>query len=97
MEEAHKGGPEITHRYEMRSRGSRMLVDHNKAIMDEEQRLKDKGKKQVLVKPKEEVDEATKDNHRVQALRLQVQTLQQQNQELEKQHSKLQKKYQKLQ
>jgi hypothetical protein len=45
-----------------------------------------------MVKPKEEADEAAKDNHQVQALRLQVQTLQQQNQELEKQHSKLQKK-----
>jgi len=74
-----------------------MFVDQKKSIMDEEKRLKEKGKKQVLVKPEEEVDEVAKDNHQVQALKLQVQTLQQQNQELEKKHSKLQKKYQKLQ
>jgi prefoldin subunit 5 len=64
---------------------------------DDEQGLKEKGKKQVLIKPKEEVDEAIKDNHQVQALKKQIQTLQQHNQELEKKHSKLQKKYQKLQ
>jgi len=81
----------------MRSKKSRILADHKKAIMDEEQRLKEKGKKQVLVKLKEEADEAAKDNHQVHSLKLQVQTLQQQNQELEKQHSKPQKKYQKLQ
>jgi hypothetical protein len=65
--------------------------------MDEEKRLKEKGKKHVLIKPKGEVDEAVKDNHHVQALKLQVQTLQQQNQELEKKHTKMQKMYQKLQ
>jgi hypothetical protein len=53
MKEAHKRGLEITHRYEMRSRRRRMLVDHNKAIMDEEQILKDQGKKKVLVEPNE--------------------------------------------
>jgi len=35
-----------------------MLVDYNKGIMDEEKRLKEKEKKQVLVTPKEEVDES---------------------------------------
>jgi hypothetical protein len=70
-----------------------MLDDHNKSIIDEEKRLKYKGNNPLMVKPKEEIDEAAKDNHRVQALRLQVQTLQQQNEELEKQHYKLQKKY----
>jgi hypothetical protein len=45
MKEAHRKGPEITHRYEMRSKKRRMLADHNKAIMDEEQRLKERGKK----------------------------------------------------
>ena len=52
MKEENRRGPKITHRYEMRSRGSIMLVDHNKSIMDEEKRLKYKGKKKVLVKPK---------------------------------------------
>jgi hypothetical protein len=45
MKEAHIRGPEITHMYEMRSRRSRMLDDHNKFIMDEEERLKENGKK----------------------------------------------------
>jgi hypothetical protein len=89
MKEANRRGPKITHRYEMRSKRSKMLVDHNKVIMDEEKIFKEKGKKQVLIKPKEEFDEAVKDNHQVQSIRLKVQTLQQQNQELEKQHSKL--------
>jgi hypothetical protein len=62
MKEAHRKGPEITHRYEMRSRKRRMLVDHNKAIMDEEQRLKERGKKQVLIKPKVEADEGINDS-----------------------------------
>jgi hypothetical protein len=44
MKEENRRGPEITHRYEMRFRRSRMLDDHNKSIMDEEQRLKEKGK-----------------------------------------------------
>jgi hypothetical protein len=51
------------HRYEIRSRKRKVLADHNKSIMDEEQRLKERGKKHVLIKPKEEVDEAIKDNH----------------------------------
>jgi len=45
MKEENRREPEITHRCEMRPRESRMLADHNKSIMDEERRLKDKGKK----------------------------------------------------
>jgi hypothetical protein len=56
------------------------MVDHNKAIADEEQRLKEKLKAQVLFKPKEEVDEAVNDSHQVQTLEMKIQTLQQQNQ-----------------
>jgi predicted nucleic acid-binding Zn-ribbon protein len=74
-----------------------MSVDHNKSAIDEEQGIKDRGKKQILIKPKVEVDEGVNDSHQVQILKQQIQTLQQQNQDLEKQHSKLQKKYQKLQ
>jgi hypothetical protein len=72
-----------------------LSADHNKSAIDEEQGLKDRGKKQILIKPKVEVDEGVNDNHQVQILKQQIQTLQQQNQDLEKQHSKLQKKYQK--
>jgi hypothetical protein len=32
------------HRYEMRSRKRKVLVDHNKSTMDDEQRLKERGK-----------------------------------------------------
>jgi hypothetical protein len=64
------------HMYEMRSRKMKVLVDHNKYVMNEEQRLKEKGKNYVLIKPKEEVDEVVKDNHQVQALKKQIQTLQ---------------------
>jgi hypothetical protein len=32
-------------------------------------RLKERGKKHVLIKPKEEADEDIKDNHQVQALK----------------------------
>ena len=76
MKEAHGKGSEIMHRYEMRSRKRKTLVDHNKSSMDDAQRLEEKGKKKVLIKPKEDVDEAIEDNHNVQALKLLVQTLQ---------------------
>jgi len=40
--------------------------------MDDEKRLKERGKMRVLIKPKEEVDEVVKDNHQVQALKQQI-------------------------
>jgi len=61
MKEAHRKGPEITHRYEMSSRKRIILADHNKAIMDEENRLKFRGKNKVLIKPKVEANEFIND------------------------------------
>jgi len=54
-----------------------MLVDHNKVSIYDKQRLKDRGKRQILIKPKVEVDEDINDNHQVQTLKQPIHTLQQ--------------------
>jgi hypothetical protein len=96
--------PEKRSRYEMRPRKSKLSIDLNKPIVEEEHGLKVGSKVKAEVKPKIEANRDIDDNHQVQALkqqnddmRQQIQNLQQQNQALELQHTKLQKKYQKLQ
>jgi DNA repair exonuclease SbcCD ATPase subunit len=88
----------------MRPRKSKLSIDLNKPVTEEEQGLKNGRKVKTLIKPKVEADREMDDNHQVQALkqqnddmRQQIQSLQQQKQDLELQHNKLQKKYQKLQ
>jgi len=51
-------------------------ADHNKVAIYEAQGINDRGKKQILTKPKEEVDEGINDSHEVQTLKQQIQTLQ---------------------
>ena len=79
MKEAHDRGSEVIHMYEMRSKKNKLSVDHNKSTMDEEQGIKDRGKKHILIKPKVEADEGINDSHQVQTLKQRFQTLQQQN------------------
>jgi hypothetical protein len=44
MKETHGIGSEVTHKYEMRSRKTKLSIDHNKSAIDEEQGLKDRNK-----------------------------------------------------
>jgi hypothetical protein len=75
----------------MRPRKSKLSIDLNKPITEEEHGLKDGSKVKTLIKPKVEADKDIDDNHQVQVLKQQIQSLQQQKQDLEMQHTKLQK------
>ena len=76
IKESHGKEFEVMHMYEIRSRKIKMLVDNNKYAMDDEQGLKERGKKQVLIKTNVEDDEGTNENHQVKKLKQQIQTLQ---------------------
>ena len=61
-----------------------MLDDYNKYSMDDEHGLKERGKKNFLIKQRVEAAEGINYSHRVKELKQQIRTLQQHNQELEK-------------
>jgi hypothetical protein len=77
MKETHGKGFEVTHRYDMRSIKTKLSTDHNKSIIDEEQGLKDRCKKKILIKPKVEHDEGVDVSHHMQILKQQTQNLKQ--------------------
>jgi hypothetical protein len=69
MKETHGRGSEVTHRYEMRYRKTKLSTDHNKFSIDEEHGIKDRGKKQILIKTKVEYDEGLDESHQVKILK----------------------------
>jgi chromosome segregation ATPase len=97
--------PEKNPRYEMRPRKTKLSIDLNRPVVEEEYELKNENKVETKIKPKVEGNKEMEDSkQQVETLKQQndnmrqhIQELQQQNQTLEMQHSKLQKKYQKLQ
>jgi len=76
MKETHGIGYEETHKYEMRSRKTKLSTDHNKSSIDEEQGMKDMSKEHILIKPKIEAYKGANENHQVHILKKQIQSLQ---------------------
>jgi len=58
-------------RYETRPRKSKISIDLNKPVVEEEQRLKNGSKVKTLIKTKVESDRDMNDNHKVQDLKQQ--------------------------
>jgi hypothetical protein len=56
-------------RYEMRPRKSKISIDRNKLVVEEEQGLKNGRKVKTLIKPKFEAYRDMDENHQVQALK----------------------------
>jgi hypothetical protein len=69
----------------MRPRKSKLSIDLNKPIAEEEQGLKNGSKVKTLIKPKVEADRDIDDNHQVQALKQQNDDMKQKIQSLQQQ------------